>query len=168
MKKIMYILICLVFSVMLCSCDPGTNVIVDDELDGIKSIELIRYNNPKQKQFTSWVPNHFDELKPFKLNNYLLLENLEENKIDSFLKSFKSKDILNTYYAYDSPNDICIKLNYDTGNFLIIWANYKIGSFIGYIGEYLPDGSVLSFWGCFSSLDYYEELVSNYFVTELK
>ena len=86
---------------------------------------------------------------------------------NKFLSSFKETDILHTYYAYDSPRDICIKLSYDNGNFLIIWANYKEGSYAGYIGEYLHDGSVLSFWGSFSSITYYEELVGNYFSTEL-
>jgi hypothetical protein len=70
--------------------------------------------------------------------------------------------------VYDSPKDICIRLNYSNGNFLIIWANYIEDSYAGYIGEYLSDGTVFSFWGSFSSLMDFEELVNQYFVHDLK
>lgn len=167
MKKLISIIFILFFSVILCSCDPGDFVIEDEYLEGINSIELIEYNNPNQKRFSSWVPNHFEDLKPFILENCEVLEELQIERINDFKESFKNTDILHTYYAYDSPRDICIKLNYSNGNFLIIWANYKEGSFSGYIGEYSSDGTVVSFWGCFSALIFYEDLVKDYFLTEL-
>ena len=167
MKKIIYSLISLLLCITLCSCDPGIYVISDESLQGINNVELIEYDNPEQKHFNTWVSDQFDKLKSFKLDRYVVLETLPSDDIDEFLGSFKETDILHTYYAYDSPKDICIKLSYDNGNFLIIWANYKEGSYAGYIGEYLHDGSVLSFWGSFSSITYYEELVGNYFSTEL-
>ena len=42
--------------------------------------------------------------------------------------------VLYKYYAYNSPKDICIRLNYEKGNFLIVWANYAENSYVGYIG----------------------------------
>ena len=167
MKKNALIVFCMLVCIILCSCDPGTFIIQDEYLENVISIELIEYNNPNQDHFNSWVPDQFDDLKPFMLNNYKILETLPEEKINEFKESFKKTDILHTYYAYDSPNDICIKLNYSNSNFLIIWSNYKEGRYSGYIGEYSLDGTVVSFWGCFSSLTYYEGLVNDYFSTEL-
>ena len=163
MKKILSVLIIAVLSIVLCSCDPGTYYIQDEELSDIVSIQLIQYDNSNQKTFTSWVPNHFDDLKPFDVCKYVVIKELENERIADFVLSFKETDILRTYYAYDSPKDLCIKCNYSNGNFLIIWANYAKDTYAGYIGEYSANGTVLSFWGCFSSIHYYEDLVSEYF-----
>ena len=109
------------------------------------------------------MPNHFEDLKPFDTAKATVIEILQEEKKSDFLDAFMQTDILETYYAYDSPVDICIRLNYENGNFLIIWSNYKQNSFAGYIGEYSADGTVLSFWGSFSALSYYQELINNFF-----
>ena len=165
MKKIISFL-CLVvmcFCLCLCSCDPGTYTIFPSSLEGVKTIELIEYKNPDQKQFTSWVSNHFEDLKPFDTANATVIETLQEEKKADFLDALMQTDILHIYYAYDSPADICIRLNYENGDFLIIWSNFKENSFAGYIGKSSSDGSVLSFWGSFSDLSYYQELINNFF-----
>ena len=167
MKRTVTILSVILFCITLCSCDPGTFIIEENYLEGVTTVELIKYDNSNQKSFFSWVPNQFDKLKPFDILRYTVLEELHNEDIDDFLNSFKDTEILHTYYAYDSPKDICLKLNYSNGNFLIIWSNYKENNFAGYIGEYLPDGTVLSFWGSFSALFYYEELVNTYFSIKL-
>lgn len=164
MKKIICFLCLLIMCFCLCSCDPGTYTINPNTLEDVKTIELIEYKNPNQKHFSSWVPNHFDDLKPFDTANATVIETLQEEKKADFLAAFMQTDILHTYYAYDSPIDICIRLNYENGNFLIIWSNYKKNSFAGYIGEYLADGTVLSFWGSFSGLLYYQQLINNFFI----
>ena len=167
MKKI----ICFVSLIILCcslfACDPGSYAINREELNDVISVELIEYDNPNQKEFVSWVPDQFDKLVPFEASNATVLETLPTEKIPDFLDSFSKTDILDTYYAYDSPKDICIRLNYSNGNFLIIWANYAAGTYAGYIGEYASDGTVLSFWGSFSGLPDYEDLVDRYFSYQL-
>ena len=163
MKKVVTIMLLLTVCFSLCSCDPGSFYIDRDELNTIVSIELIEYANPNQKEFSSWVPNHFEKLVPFVPDNATVLECLPSENIPDFLDTFAKTDILHTYYAYNSPKDVCIRLNYQNGNFLIIWANYSDNSYAGYIGEYSSDGTVLSFWGSFSSLSYYKELVQQYF-----
>lgn len=166
MKKL-----CAILLIFLCfsatACDPGTYVVEPELLEDVIRIELVNYENPTQKHFISWVPNHFDDLVSYDNTKETILEELEEEQIDNFTADFSQTDILNTYYAYNSPKDICIKLTYENGNFLIIWANYKNNSFAGYIGEYLADGTVSYFWGSFSDLAYYENLVSEYFTTPL-
>ena len=168
MKKLkLFVVILLVFC-FLCACDPATYVIDWSTLDNVVSVELIEYKNLNQKHFTSWVPDQFNELVPFYSANATVLETLPEEKIPDFLNAFSETDILHTYYAYDSPKDICLRLNYENGDFLIIWANYTEDRFAGYIGEYGADGTVLSFWGSFSALQYYEDLVEQYFDYTLK
>ena len=163
MKKIICFLYLIIMCFCLCSCDPGTYTIDPNSLEGVKTIELIDYKNPDQKHFASWVPNHFEDLKPFDTEKATVIEILPEERKSDFLDAFMQTDILYKYYAYDSPVDICIRLNYENGNFLIIWSNYKKNSFAGYIGRYSADGTVLSFWGSFSGLSYYQELINNFF-----
>ena len=163
MKKAVAFLCLVIMCVSLCACDPASFVISPDFLKDVTYIELIEYKNPDQKQFSTWVPDQFNDLKPFDDSNATVIEILPEEKVSDFLDAFMQADILHTYYAYDSPSDICIKLNYASGNFLIIWANYNAGTYAGYIGEYLPDGTVTSFWGSFSSLKCYERLVNDFF-----
>ena len=167
MKRIAAIILVIATCFLSTSCDPTSFEIDIDALDSVVSVELIEYENPEQKHFTTWVPDQSDKLVPFNLANATILETLPEEKISGFLDAFSTTDILHTYYAYDSPKDICIRLNYESGGFLIIWANYAENSYAGYIGEYSSDGTVSSFWGSFSSLDYYTELVNQFFAYEL-
>ena len=167
MKKIFAIMIAVITCFSICSCDPGSFVVSRDSLDNVISVELIEYANPDQKHFTTWVPEQFDELAPFNFANATILETLPEEKIPDFLDAFSKTDILHSYYAYNSPKDICIRLNYENGDFLIIWANYAENRYAGYIGKYSADGTVVSFWGSFSSLSDYKDLVNNFFVCEL-
>ena len=167
MKKILAIILAITTCFLICSCDPSSFPINRDGLDGVIGVELVEYANPNQKHFVTWVPDQFDKLVPFIPANATVLESLPLEKISDFLDAFSKTDILHTYYAYDSPKDVCIRLNYENGDFLIIWANYSEGSYAGYIGEYSSDGAVLSFWGSFSALSSYENLVNQYFTYQI-
>jgi len=166
MKKLICILIVAALCFSLCACDPGTHTISPDALDNVISVELIEYENPNQKHYVFWI-YLFKELVPFSSDNATVLKTLPEDEIPNFLADFENTDILSRYCAYNSPKDICLRLNYVNGDFLIIWANYSSNGFAGYIGEYTADGSVLSFWGSFSALAYYTDLVNQYFDYEL-
>ena len=169
MKKIAAVLLLLALSLSLVSCDPGHyRVDTDSMLLDVLSVELIEYDNPDQDHFLSWVPDHFDDLKPFEHSRVTVLNTLPEENINDFVKDFGECDILHQYYAYDSPDDIVIRCNYKNGDFLIIWADYERGSYGGYIGEYKADGSVDTFWGSFSGLFYYTDLVKKYFSVDLE
>lgn len=168
MKKTICLITLVIFCCCLVACDPGSFIIDRTMLEDVVSIELIQYENPNQKHFTSWVPDQFDQLVPFDPTKATVIETLPEEKNAAFLDAFSKTDILHTYYAYNSPKDICLRLNYAKGNFLIVWANYAEDSYAGYIGEYTPDGEVLSFWGSFSALRYYEDLVNAYFTHPLQ
>ena len=157
----------LILSFCLCGCDPYSYEITEEALKDVVSVELINYENSNQKKFLSWVPDQFDLLAPFNNENASVEARLPDEQVSDFLNAFMKTDILHTYYAYDSPKGICLRLNYSNGNFLIIWSDYVRGSFAGYIGEYLSDGTVLSFWGSFSDLFYYVNLVENYFSFDL-
>ena len=163
MKKILAIILVMVICISICSCDPGTFLVDRASLNDVVSVDLIEYVNPNQKHFITWVPDQFDKLVPFVPANATVLESLPKEKISDFLDAFSETHILHTYYTYNSPKDVCIRLNYANSDFLIIWANYSENSFAGYIGEYSSDGTVLSFWGSFSSLNCYIDLVNSYF-----
>lgn len=167
MKKRICLVICIGLCCLLCACDPGSYSPEAESLGDIVSIELIEYTNEHQDHFISWVPDQFDQLLPFDSDNATVLETLPVEKIADFLDAFQKTEILSEYYVYNSPKDICIRLNDANGDFLIIWANYAEGSFVGYIGEYASDGTVLSFWGCFSALQYYKDLVNQFFIYQL-
>ena len=168
MKKAVAIILVMMICFTMCACDPGSFSIDREKLNNVVSVELIEYANSNQKPFTTWVPDQFDKLLPFDSVNVTTLEVLSSEKISDFLDAFSKTDILHTYYAYNSPKDVCIRLNYQNGDFLIIWANYMNNGFAGYIGEYSSDGTVLSFWGSFSALAYYTDLVNQYFTYKLE
>ena len=163
MKKIVALILTAIMCFFMCACDPGSFSPNRDSLNSVIGVELIEYTNTEQKHFTTWVPDYFDELAPFNLTNATTIDALPAEKIPDFLDAFSATDILHSYYAYNSPKDICIKLNYENGDFLIVWANYAENHFGGYIGKYAADGTVSSFWGSFSALSYYEDLVNQYF-----
>ncbi len=119
------------------------------------SIGLLNYDNPGQKHFGSWVPDHSSDLQPFDESKASRLKELNSDAIEDFVDDLCEYHILYKYYTVDAPNGVCIKLNYSNGEFLIINNSY--------IGKFLPDGQVADFIGDFSHYKYFEYLVSNYF-----
>ena len=151
---------CLLF---MCACDPGPYEVDRESLEGVVSVEWIDYENPSQAHFDTWVFDQSRKLRPFDLSKATVQATLPTESIPAFLDAFEKTDILAKYYAFNSPNGRCIRLTYENGDFLIICINQEQGGFPGYIGEYRADGSVLSYWGCFSSPVYYENLVAQFF-----
>ncbi len=169
MKKAFILIFTLLLCLVLTACDPGHYAFDYDELsDKVVSVELINYDNPDQKPFISWVPDHSSDLLPFDCSNSTLLEVLDEDRIPDFLNQLSQADTLYEYYVYNSPKGICMKLSLENGNFIIISCNHEKESFYGYIGEYSPEGEVTDFIGSFSSYYYFEKLVSDFFETDLK
>lgn len=154
-----FFIICSLF--IFAACDPATFYFNHEYLSDTVSVELIRYDNPEQKHFSSWVPDHTSELKPFDQSKVVVSETLDENKIPDFIDTICEYDILYKYYAFDTPNGICIKLTYSNGDFLIVSCNEN--SFKGYIGKFFSNGEVADFIGCFSAFDSFETLLNDYF-----
>ena len=156
MKKVTSISLCLILIVLtLSSCDPLRYSPTEEYFKDVVSIELIRYNNPDQKDFISWVPDHSDDLVAFDNSRVEIIEILDNEKFDAFSTAFQSTEIMHTYYRCDSPNGVCIRVNYENGKFLIIGRDY-----IGYFSE---NGEVSKFLGCFSARTYYTDLVNEFF-----
>lgn len=152
---------------VLIGCDPCSYSFNRQELSDVVKIELINYDNPDQEHFFSWVPDHTSDLKSFDNAKMTVLENLDDNNISDFIDDLCECDVLDTYYAYDSPKGICIRLSYSNGDFMIVWSNYEKKTFSGYIGKFSSKGDVSEFIGCFSSYDSFEALVNNYFQTQI-
>ena len=167
MKKVIRLIALALLCCLLCACVPTSQPTMEDKLSSVVLIELIEYINPDQKHFAGSASDRFDDLVPFNPAKATVLETLPTEKNAEFVEAFLQTDILDQYYAYNSPNDMCLRLTYENGNFLIVWADYALNRYAGYIGEYAADGSVLSFWGSFSALHYYKDLVSQFFTTKL-
>lgn len=150
---------------VLAGCDPGSYYFTQEYLSDIVSVELIDYSNSKQRHFISWVPDHSSELKAFDNSKYSVIETLDDDKIDDFIDTLCECHILSTYYAYNSPKGLCLKLNYSNGDFVI--ANCQNKSFAGYVGKFTASGKVAKFIGCFSSYYSFKTLVNDYFQTQI-
>ena len=156
MKKVTIISLCLILIVLtLSSCDPAMYSPTEEYLKDVVSIQLIRYNNPDQKDFISWVPDHSDDLVAFDNSRVEIIEILDNEKFDAFSTAFQSTEVFLDYYDFDSPDGVCIRVNYENGEFLIIGRDY-----IGYFSE---NGEVSKFLGCFSARTYYTDLVNEFF-----
>lgn len=162
MKKLL-LLFLMFFTMILTSCDPTTtNLGKYIEKGNIKTIEKIKYDNKEQHVFVSWVPDHFSELKDFKVEKVEVIETLVDNT-SSFLDELLNANILSTYYAYDSPSGICIRLILNSDDFVIV--NCTENSYRGYIGKYDSKGNVIGFYGCFENYSSFSNLI-NYFSKE--
>ncbi|MCM1546042.1 MAG: hypothetical protein NC033_03290 [Clostridiales bacterium] len=138
------------------ACDPASyNYDLDNLRAPVKSVELVNYDNPSQKHFASWVPDHSGKLKPLNISEIQTTATLETDRIDGFMQDLAEKRILYKYYAYDSPEGVCIKIGYGDDCFDIISA--------GYIGTFSADGKVVDFIGWFSSSSSFDYLLNTYF-----
>ena len=166
MKKIMCVVFFLLLCVSLVGCDPGSySFDYEVLLDKVVGVELIDYENEKQKKFSSWVPNHLPDLVPFDLSKMTLLETLDNENLDAFLKQLSEIGFLHKYYTYNSPKGICIRLLYENGNFEIISGGPSYG---GYVGSYSSSGEVVDFVGAFANHDSFTYLINDYFETKLE
>ena len=168
MKRVYCFCCVILVFLMLTACDPGTYRLQEEAVsEDVVSVELIQYDNPKQKKFTSWVPDHFKRLQDLKLSSITVLETLPEESLEPFLEQMSKQNILWHYYVFDSPKGLCIRVNYDSGDFLMISTDYENESFCGYIGMYNAQGEVTDFFGSFESYRSFATLVSDYFDANL-
>lgn len=168
MKRFFCIVCVIVLCLAMTACDPGTyNLRQETDPQDVVSVELIQYDNPKQKKFASWVPDHFIKLRPVDLSAVTVLETLEEESKETFLDQLSRERILWKYYVFDSPKGVCIRITYSCGDCLIVSADYENESHRGYIGMYNADGEVTDFYGSFVSYYSFDSLVDDYFETNI-
>ena len=168
MKKFSLFLSMIFCCFLFSSCDPAISQF--DTLDlkeNLVEIALIDYENPEQKQFISWIPNCFSKLVPFETSNSTIVEVLSKEKYSKFIEQLSEVSILSEYYAFDSPNDLCIQLSYENGDFLILTCNRQDKSYRGYIWMYSQNGDVKNFIGSFERYDSFQSLVNNFFDTKI-
>ena len=162
--KVLRIVLFLSLCITLPACDPNNSRLDYDALsESVVSVELIHYENPEQKHFSSWVPDQSSELQPYDFAKESVKRILDETRISEFLTQLSEATILDKYYAFDSPNGVCLKLTYDNGDFLIIYCDSINESYSGYVGEFYADGKVKRFIGSFSDYNDFESLVNDFF-----
>ena len=126
MKRFFGIICVVLICLAMTACDPGTyNLRQETDPQDVVSVELIQYDNPKQKKFASWVPDHFIKLRPMDLSAVTVLETLEEESKETFLDQLSRERILWKYYVFDSPKGVCIRITYSCGDCLIVSTDYE-------------------------------------------
>jgi len=168
MRKTFLLLLVLVLLLTLSACDPGSYMFDETEISGeIVSVELIDYDNPSQKHFLSWVPDHFDDLVSVDVSNITIIETMNDEEIPNFIQELIQIDFLYLYYAFNSPKDLCIKINYSNGDFELLSCDIENNAFHGYVGKFNSDGEVIDFVGNFASFYDFEDLITTFFEYEL-
>ncbi|MDE6597711.1 MAG: hypothetical protein K2K60_03640 [Clostridia bacterium] len=157
--KAALIIILISLCLTLTACDPIRDHFEHEYLSDVVSVELIKYDNPKQKQLFLWVIDHSSQLKPFDNSKVSVLESLDENKISDFIDSLCELDFFSPYYDFDSPKGTCLKLSYSNGDFLIIQSRY--------IGKFSPNGEIAEYIGSFSNPNTYKSVINEYFQTRI-
>ena len=160
MKKRLALILCLALILTFPGCDPASFSFKSYGLEEkVVRVELVNYENPNQKSFVSWVPNHSKQLKPVDLSKITVVQELPAEQNQTFIKQLTEARILYKYYDTDSPKDLCIRLTFDNGEFLLICDEKGSG---GYIGSYSQEGKVLDFFGTFEDRRG-KQLFINYF-----
>ena len=168
MKKLPFLLLPLLLCLFLPSCDPSPYRYDYDTLaESVESVSLVQYENPDQKKFVTWVFQQSSLLKAVDTEKITLLETMDGEKLPDFLQQLSGELILDTYYAYDSPRGICLRLNHKNGDFTLITCDSENKAFRGYIGRYTADGEVASFVGCFAGYTSFSDLVNGFFSTQV-
>ena len=145
-----------IIAVSIASCDPGTSKLEYSEFSKeVISVDLIDYKNDNQKSFTSWVPNHEDDLVPFVIENAAVIKSLDNSVLDTFIKQACDYKILHKYYVYDSPKGTCIRMNHKNEDFTILC--------LGYIGKFSSTGDVKEYYGGFEEINNFDSLLKDYF-----
>ncbi len=166
--RALLIALVLILCIVLPACDPNNSRLEYDVLsENIVRVELINYQNPEQKHFSSWVPEQSSELQPYDFTKESVKRILDETRISEFITQLSEANILDKYYAYDSPNGVCLKLTYDSGDFMILYCDSANESYSGYVGEFCANGEVKQFIGSFSSYNDFESLVNDFFHYDL-
>ena len=163
MKKLIAIL-CLISVCFACSsCDPAGHKAGDWlEPEKIESVELIQYENNEQMRFESWPESNykFKQLLHFDESKVTVIEVLDEDKLPSFSESLSEMFIWSGYYLYNSPKDICVRINYSDGSYTVIYANPEEGyKGKGFVAEYSSDGEIEIYRGSVGVIAEYNELL---------
>ncbi|MDE7373695.1 MAG: hypothetical protein K2N18_06495 [Clostridia bacterium] len=147
-------------TLLACACDPTISTFFESEdFEDVISVELINYDNPKQKRLRFWAYDHSADLKPFDCAQMSCIEVLDESGETDFFDELCKMRVRYDYYVYDSPKGICIRLNYSNGDFIIVQQEY--------VGRFYSDGSVAEFIGYIDGKDPLKSLVNNYFQSQI-
>lgn len=160
-KKIIMLSICIFLLLILSACDPMMIHLDNSDLENkITKVELIHYDNPKQKKFASWIPDHSNQLKPFDFENVTILQELPSEYNSPFIEELCKAYVRDKYYIFNAPKGICLRLTNNDGSFMIYYCDNTCR---GYVGLYSQDGEVLDYYGSPDSYKDYANLINNYF-----
>lgn len=165
LKKTTLPIILIFVTLILSACDPVTPERIHLQKDNLENqiirIEMVHYDNPKQKKFKTYDSDHFKQLQSYDESNETILKELPAECIPDFLDRLSETDILSGSCYYDSPKCLCFKLIFSDGRYMIMSCKEK--SFVGYIGTYSATGEVVDFIGSFGSNKDWTDLIDVFF-----
>ena len=160
-KKICMLIICFSLMVFLSACGPVMIHLDKSEIENkVAKVELLYYDNPKQKKFAFWFFDHSDQLRPLDFENVTTLKELPSERFPSFLDQLCEAEIRERFYIYNAPKGFCVKITYNDGSFII---HYCDNTCRGYVGFYSQDGKVLDYIGSLDSYKEYSNLIDDCF-----
>ena len=165
MKKAIIPIICVFLMLILSACDPMMIGLEKSYLENkVVKVELIHYENPKQKKFASWIPDHSGQLKPFDFNNVTIIQELPEESFSAFYDQISKAFIRQKYYIYNAPKGFCLRLTNNDGSFMIYCCN---STSRGFCGLYSQEGEIIEYIGAPDSYKEYANLINEFFDVHL-
>ena len=160
-KKIIIPVICIILILILSACDPMMIKLEKSDLENkVVKVELIHYENPKQKKFASWIPDHSSQLKPLDFDNVTIIQELPYESISAFYDQISTAFIRSKYYIYDTPKGLCLRLTNKDGSFMIYCCDSTSN---GFLGIYSQEGEILEYIGAPDSYKEYVNLINVFF-----
>ena len=135
MKKISLMLLTVLFTICLVSCDPSHFHYAEEDFEQMVSAELIYYDNPNPKELFE----KRDKTIPFDFGKMTVIAKLDEEKMDEMKDWLSKMQILMVWRHYDSPVGYCIRIINADGSFEIVNPIH--------VSRFYEDGSVRFFIG---------------------
>lgn len=163
-KNTLLLIVTIILGVLINSCEPEKYYFKNSERnDEIISVELISYTDDDLE-----VVESIDQIEDLKMDNIILLETLNQSKIEDFISDFSYIEFFQGYPHLNKPNGIGVKINYDNGDFVIMTDTFNSEDLYG--GDafmYNSDGLFLEYYGSVSMLGEFKDIINKYFQTQI-
>ena len=125
------ILLTILVTVFISSCEYSVNHITEDFFDGVSEIQLVYYDNPDSEIIERHLFAKKIEQLPFDSSKMEIIEVLSAEKQEEFLQLLVGMEFHGFPAEYDSPNGYYVRMLFENKESVIISAQ-KYGDFKRY------------------------------------
>lgn len=165
MKRIVFLLsVGLMTVILLTSCiEPESYTFKYNSLkERVTLIELIDYDNPNPTRVSEQ-----SEMLPFDFEKMTVIETLDSEKIDDFLKKFSKNYVIYDQYPSEALG-ISIKINFDNGDFVVLSEKLIGRELYLFIARFNSEGNIVEYCGGFGGRYEFSNLVNTFFETKVE